>query len=150
MKPHGPTLLALLAALSPLVTSAPIAELNGPARFIAVDLFIDPRGEPLGAYQVEISDPDGIAEIVGIEGGEHPAYSEPPFYDPAALRSGHRIVLAAFSTSPQLPRSDTRVASIHLRVAGDRDPELALVLEVALAASGAPIQASAHLEGVDR
>lgn len=149
MKPHGPFLLAMLAVLSPLVTSAPIAELNGPARFIAVDLFIDPRGEPLGAYQVEISDPAGIAEIVGIEGGEHPAYSGPPFYDPAAL-SEHRIILAAFSTSPQLPRSDTRVASIHLRVVGDRDPELALVLEVALAASGAPIQASAHLEGVDR
>lgn len=141
------TLAPILAALFGMLLPCDMSGQAESGRFIAVDLFVDPQGEPLGAYQVEISDPSGIAEIVGIEGGEHPAYSEPPFYDPAALNE-HRIILAAFSTSPQLPRSDTRVASIHFRVDGDRNPELALELEVALAASGATIQASAHLEGV--
>ena len=42
-------------------------------RFVAMDLIIDPKGEPLAAYQVEITAPAGI-KIVGVEGGQHPEF----------------------------------------------------------------------------
>jgi hypothetical protein len=151
MKRPARVLVAVLAALSLQAGAGtgqrPEARESG--RFIAVDVYVDPQGEPLGAYQVEISDPSGVAQVVGIEGGDHPAYSEPPYYDPAALNA-HRIILAAFSTSPRLPRTRTRVASIHCRVAGEQDPELRIRLEVAVAANGKRIPADAHLGGVVR
>lgn len=88
--------------------------------FRMVDIFADPQGSPLAAYQVDFSITGGSAKIAGIEGGAHPAFSIPPFYDPQALQS-NRIVLAAFNTasSDKLPAAKTRVATLHLRVVGD-------------------------------
>lgn len=95
---------------------------SGDVRFASVDLLIDSGAEPLAAWQLEWSDPSGRASLVGIEGGEHPAYVEPARYDPRALAGG-RVVLAAFSLSHELPSGRTRVARLHLEIRG-ADPLL--------------------------
>jgi hypothetical protein len=92
-------------------------------RFLAVDVFVDSKGTPLGAYQLEFSVTNGNAKIVGIEGGEHSAFREPPHYDPKAMQQ-ERVIMAAFSTQPvsQLPSSKTRVATVHLQIIGTTIP----------------------------
>lgn len=122
---------------------------RAPVRFTTVPVFVDPRGRPLAAYQLEIVDPDARTTIAGVEGGAHPAYAEPPYYDPAALRS-HRVVLAAYSTAAQLPCARTRVATLHLRVAGEPEPRLTVRLELAVSSDGVEIPATISLEGVER
>ena len=116
-------------------------------RFFAVDVYVNSLGMPLGAYQIEIADPTGASRIVGIEGGGHRAFHEPPFYDRAALQS-NRVIIAAYSTLPQLPRSRTRVATLHLRVVGEIEPELLALTQVAISAKGTKIPVTVHLEGV--
>ena len=122
---------------APTTTNEPAAR----ARFTSVDLFVDPRGQPLAAYQLEfLADPARVT-LVGIEGGEHRAYQQPPYYDPKAL-SGHRVILAALSTATDLPVARTRVATLHLRVTGGNDePTYQAILEVAGNREGKPIAA---------
>jgi hypothetical protein len=112
-----------------------------PARFTTVDLFVDPRGQRLAAYQLEfVADPARVT-LVGVEGGAHPAFTEPPYYDPAAL-SGNRVILAALNTGTDLPHERTRVATLHLRVvAGEGEPTYQAKLEVAGNPEGNPIPA---------
>ena len=117
----------------------------GPARpdavrFTTVDVFIDAHERPLAAWQFELSAKSGKIEIVGVEGGEHPAFKEAPYYDPAALMKG-RIIIAAFNTGSDLPRSRTRVATVHLQVTGDVRPEYLASLAVAGSPEGNPIPA---------
>lgn len=85
-------------------------------RFLTVDVVIDAGADALAAYQVEIT-ADGDASILSVEGGEHPAFNPPPFFDEAALGGG-RIRLAAFSTRADLPSGRTRVATLHVRESG--------------------------------
>lgn len=86
-------------------------------RFAAVNVYIDPKGEPLAAYQLELTCCGGGAKLVGIEGGEHAAFAEPPYYDPRA-NVQNRIILAAFNTGENLPRQRTRVATVMVQVTG--------------------------------
>lgn len=126
-----------------------VAEIAG-TRFEAVDVFVDSGDVPLAAYQFELAAETGQITIVGIEGGDHPAFREPPYYDPAALQQ-HRIIIAAFSTQEGLPRGKTRVARVHVQVAGDIEPEYAIALKVAASADGERIQATATVSrGEDR
>lgn len=98
-------------------------------RFEAVDVFVDPLGKPLAAYQVEfVAGP--TVTLVGIEGGEHLAYKNPPYYDPAAL-AGNRVILAALSTAEELPAHRARVARLHVRVTGEVSPVMSAKLIVA-------------------
>lgn len=106
-----------------------------PVRFAWIDVTIDPQGRPLAAYQFELKTVAGDVKIVGIEGGEHAAFSEPPYYDPAAL-SNNRVIIAAFHTGKDLPAGPTRVARIHVRVAGPVAPEFSTDLQVAAGAEG--------------
>lgn len=94
-------------------------------RFEAVDVFIDSGEAPLAAYQFEFKavfpdDQPGRVRIVGIEGGAHPAFAKPPYYDPAALMHD-RVVIAAFNTNNagNLPTGRTRVARLHVQVIGE-------------------------------
>jgi hypothetical protein len=90
-------------------------------RFETIDINIDSGATPLAAYQLEIR-ATGDARLVGIEGGAHSAFAEPPFYNPRALPEGQlnqRIIIAAFSTDQALPRGNTRVARLHLQVRGE-------------------------------
>jgi hypothetical protein len=107
----GIIILAGVAALGLAkdATTAPATR----SSFAYVDIKIDPHGKPLAAWQVEFIASDNSATLVGIEGGEG-AYKEPPFYDPVALAQA-RVIVAAFSTSDQLPTKLTRVARLHLR-----------------------------------
>jgi len=103
-------------------------------RFQAVEIFADPQTAALAAYQLEFTVTSGNAKIVGIEGGEHPAFAEAPFYDPKAIQH-ERVILAAFSTQPtvKLPKGKIRVATIHLQISGD--DELKFETKLATAAS---------------
>jgi hypothetical protein len=116
---------------------------NGPIRFRPLHVYVDPAGMPLAAYQVEIV-AGGNATIVGVEGGEHPAFLEPPYYDPAALAGG-RIVIAAFDTGSDLPRQRNRVATLNLREVGSVDPTYRATLEIAGNADGEAIDAAVDL-----
>src|SRR5580765_8487964 len=92
------------------------------ARFRTVDIFVDTQGAPLAAYQLEFAITNSAARIVGIEGGEAPAFRQPPYYDPKAMQQ-ERVIIAAFTTEPagNLPRSKTRVATIHLACPDSRE-----------------------------
>lgn len=115
--------------------------------FRAVDIYVDAKTSPLAAYQVEFSVTNGVAKIVGIEGGEHPAFREPPFYDPKAIQH-ERVIIAAFSTRPaaELPAGKTRVATIHLEISGDGKPQYVLKLQTAGNPRGDKLAAESTLE----
>jgi hypothetical protein len=111
--------------------------------FTFVDVFIDPQGKPLAAYQFELRTTAGDARLVGIEGGEHAAFAHPPYPDPKALLND-RIVIAAFNTAPadRLPSGKTRVARLMVRAgAGNERPTYDVKLQVAASAEGKPLEA---------
>lgn len=113
-------------------------------RFEAVDIYVDSAAEPLAAYQFELlADADRV-KIVGVEGGEHTAFREPPYYDPAAL-SHHRIIIAAFNTGRDLPKGKTRVARLHVQVTGS-EPHYQIKLDTAGSAEGKEIPATVSVE----
>lgn len=115
-------------------------------RFTTIDVVIDTEKQPLAAYQVDIRDTRGVARIVGIEGGEHPAFAEPPYYDPAAIQND-RVILAAYSLAgtEDLPRGRTRVATIHVQITGGTEPDYASRLIVAADTAGENIEAQLSL-----
>ena len=113
-------------------------------RFAAVDVHLDSGAVPLAAYQFELTAQTGEFTIVGIEGGEHPAFAEPPYYDPAAL-SQDRVIIAAFHIGPDLPVGSTRVARVHVRLVGPQEPDYVVNLEVAASADGTEIPATATI-----
>ena len=83
-------LLILMPAVVAAVLFARAQDDRGPdtltaPRFGHVDVFIDSAAEPLAAYHCEITATAGDVTLVGIEGGEHAAFKEPPYYDPKAL-----------------------------------------------------------------
>jgi hypothetical protein len=92
-------------------------------------------------YQFELLAEGAKVEIVGVEGGEHAAFAEPPYYDPAAL-THDRIIIGAFSTNvaDNLPKEKTRIARLHLRVEGGQ-PAFRTRIDVAATPDGAPITA---------
>jgi len=106
-------------------------------RFQAVDIFVDSQTTALAAYQLEFAITSGNAKIVGIEGGEHAAFAEAPFYDPKAMQQ-ERVILAAFSTQPgdKLPTGKTRVATIHLQITGTDELKFETKLTTAASSDG--------------
>lgn len=122
-----------------LSTIAPAA---GRVAFVPVEVWVDPRGAALACYQVEVTVTAGDATLVGIEGGEHRAYEEAPYYDRRAL-TGQRIILAAYSTAGDLPTGPTRVATLMFRVAGATAPAYAATLQVAASPDAKPIGGAA-------
>ena len=133
------TLLLWLCVLGcGLAFAQPVA--TNSVRFQAVDVFVDSKDSTLAAYQLEFTVTSGNAKIVGIEGGEHPAFSEAPFYDPQAIQH-ERVILAAFSaqSADSLPTGKTRVATIHLQISGERELKFELKLQAAANSAGAEI-----------
>jgi hypothetical protein len=112
-------------------------------RFVAMDLVIDPQGEALAAYQVEIRASANV-KIVGVEGGEHPEFRKAPYYDPKGIQH-ERLIVAAFSAADasKLPNRPTRVLTVHLQC--DGEPKLETILKVAGDARGQKINAKAEL-----
>jgi hypothetical protein len=111
-------------------------------RFTHLDVYVDAKDQPLAAYQLELAAEKGNVKIVGIEGGEHPAFKKPPYYDPAAMSQDH-VIVAAFNTGKDLPKGKTRVARIHVQITGDQKPEYVIKLEVAASAEAQPISGAA-------
>jgi hypothetical protein len=118
-----------------------------PVRFQPVHLHVDSGTTPLAAYQIDFRVARGDVSIVGIEGGDHPAFREAPFYDPQAIQH-QRVILAAFSTRPtgELPSGRTRVATLHLRIAGDETPAFNVKLQAAANEAGERVQAKVSIE----
>ena len=148
--------LALLAAgvVAQVRNGDPPATAHAPAgvRFGHVDVFVDSAAEPLAAYQCEITATAGDVTLVGIEGGEHAAFKEPPYYDPKALGQ-NRIILGAFDTGADLPRGRTRVARLMVRIAGTARPAYDAKVHVAGLPDGKPTPATISVsdsEGAER
>lgn len=120
---------------------------EGRSRFCAMDIFLDSKGTPLAAYQIEFAVTNNAARIVGIEGGDHAAFREPPFYDPKAMQN-ERVIIAAFSTLPAqaLPMGKTRVATIHLQLQQKEAPQPELKVGVAADPDEKRIMAEATVE----
>ena len=139
--------ILICALAAPLLAQQPAEESR--IRFRAVDIYIDSTNSPLAAYQLEFSVTNGVAKIVGIEGGAHQAFHKPPFYDPKAMQQ-ERVIIAAFSMDKpeSLPKGKTRVATIHLQTIGIQAPEFQLKLEAAADAEGnkIPVTATAKEE----
>ena len=114
-------------------------------RFAPLHIYLDSGNQALAAYQFELKTTAGQIEIVGVENGEHPAFDEPPYYDPAA-RAQDRIIIAAFSTDRDLPKGRTRITTIQLQIVGDAEPEYELELTVAGDANGNEIPAKITYE----
>jgi hypothetical protein len=118
-------------------------------RFRWVEIYVDSGDKPLAAYQLELTAAEGAFKIVGVEGGAHPAFATPPYYDPAALSRDH-VILAAYNTGDELPTGKTRVARVHVMVSG-ATPRYAVKLTVAAGPDGDEIDAFASaLEGVQQ
>jgi hypothetical protein len=137
-------LWALLAsggrAASPEPIAQPATVPDASVHFRAVDVFVNAGDKTLGAYQVELKARDNATLLVGIEGGEHPAYKSAPYYDPAALMHD-RVIVAAFSTAADLPHGNTRVARLMVQTTGAGEPVYDGKIEAAAAADGSPISA---------
>jgi hypothetical protein len=120
---------------------------EGRSRFRAVDIYLDAKGTPLAAYQLEFTVTNVVAKIVGIEGGDHPAFHNPPFYDSKAIQH-ERVILAAFSTdaAEKLPNGKTRVATIHLQTFGDAELKVELKLQTAADPQGKKITISGNYQ----
>jgi hypothetical protein len=148
MKVRG-SLLGLLGVLSLVAAYELAAQPQAANRFAVIDVYVD-SVEPLAAWQFELTEQDGRMQVVGIEGGESASYAEPPFYDRDAVASGaaDRIIVADFSLREpaQLPVGRTRVASVHVRLAGDQSPDYQLRLVAAGAADGRSIDAEISLD----
>lgn len=118
-------------------------------RFAPLHIYLDSGNQPLAAYQFELKAAAGQVKIVGVESGQHKAFKEAPYYDPAAL-ANDRIIIAAFSTGRELPKGHTRIATIHLQIIGDIEPKYELNLTVAADADGKEIPAKIDKKRGDR
>ena len=119
---------------------------DGPkTRFSPLHIDIDSGRRSLAAYQFELKAAAGQIKIVGVEGGRHKAFKEAPYYDPAALAKD-RIIIAAFNTGCDLPKERTRIATVHLQIIGEIEPEYELKLIVAADEEGKEIPAKISYE----
>jgi hypothetical protein len=114
-------------------------------RFAYVDVLLDTHAKPLAAYQFEFTGGEGC-QTVGIEGGEHPAFANPPYYDPAAMEHD-RVIVAAYSTAAELPAGKMRISRLHLRVTGK--PTFTIRLMTAGSTDGKPMAADISIREGD-
>ncbi len=114
-------------------------------RFAPLHIYLDSGNQPLAAFQFELKAAAGQIKIVGVEGGQHKAFKEAPYYDPAAL-ANDRIIIAAFNTGRELPKGRTRIVTIHLQIIGDAEPDYELKLTVAADADAKEIPAKISFE----
>jgi hypothetical protein len=138
--------LLIFGLAAGLLAQQPAIE-EGRSRFCAVDIYVDSGSTPLAAYQLAFAATNGVAKIVGIEGGEHAAFREPPFYDPKAIQH-ERVIIASFSTAAatELPAGKTRIATIHYQTTDTQPPRFEVKLQAAGDPQGSKISAQASFE----
>ena len=134
------------------VPGVSVVQLEGPnqieanaMRFEAIDVFVDSGNQPLAAYQVELASKTPGVEIVGIEGGEHAAFADPPYYDSRAMNN-NRVIIAAFTTGENLPAGRSRVARIHVQLQGPGVKEYETKLRVSATTDGKRVPAELSIE----
>ena len=110
-----------------------------PVKFIALDVFVDPGGKPLVAWQIEIVCDVNQSKIVGVESGEVPFNLKAPHYDPRAFQGG-RIVIAAFTTEKNPPSGRIRVARLHFLETGSADYASKLITAASPGAGGIDVK----------
>jgi hypothetical protein len=147
-------LLSLIVTCLAAALLAPRVALAGKVidakvRFAPVHIYLDSGEHPLAAYQFELKATKGQIKIVGVEGGEHAAFKEAPYYDPAALMQ-NRIIIAAFNTGQDLPTGRTRIATLHLQITGTTEPEYELELTVAADDKGERTSVESNLAKGDK
>ncbi|MCA9083993.1 MAG: hypothetical protein KDA81_08055 [Planctomycetaceae bacterium] len=137
---------------APSAVAVEVVQVEGPndvdrqaVRFEAIDVFVDSGDLPLAAYQFELTSRTPGVEIVGIEGGDHAAFAEPPYYDPKAMNH-NRVIIAAFHAGENVPSGRSRVARIHVQLQGPGLKEYATKLSVAASTAGEEIPAKASIE----
>ena len=135
----------------PEVVDSVVVQIEGPndvalddERFEAIDIFVDAGDEALAAYQFELESRTPGVEIVGVEGGEHSAFSKPPYYDSKAIRH-NRVIIAAFHAGRNLPAGKSRVARIHVMLQGPGAKEYETKLTVSATVNGVRIPAEASV-----
>ena len=155
-------LILLLSALG--LTSIALADRDAPqppiedgpvpagTTFLTLDITIDPLGQPLGAYQFELTSDNASFTVVGVEAGDHTAFDHgrPPYFDPVETQGEiDRLILAEYArpelADDQLPTEATRVATVHVVFTGPlhehENPAIQLQLTVAGNAEGERIDA---------
>lgn len=132
--------LAGATLAGPADDSTPQLPSTTSSRFAFVDAYVDSGDEPLAAYQFELSAQAAGVMLVGVEGGDAPAFAEPPYYDPKANLQ-NRIIIAAFNTGSNLPRGRTRVARLMVRLTGASPAVWSAKLDVAASAEAKPLNA---------
>jgi len=108
--------------------------------FRFIDVYVDAHEKPLGAFQFDARLGNGV-ELVGLEGGDHPAFHTPPKYDPKAL-SQSRVIVADYSLEGANARGAVRIARLHVFVPDTRQLDPTIKLSVASSAAGKAIDAS--------
>ena len=118
-------------------------------RFAALDVFLE-SAQPVAAWQFELSEAGGRMRVVGVENGDSPAFAKAPYYDRKAVSDGRadRIIVADFTLRPEaeLPVGRVRIATVHMRIAGEPEPEFVLRLVTAGNGRGEPVPASVHFD----
>ena len=132
--------LAMIVPVSGYDTTPAEQDSEQAVHFVPLHIYIDSGAESLAACQFELKATSGRIKVVGVEGGEHEAFAEPAYYDPAALMN-NRIILGAFSTGKSLPAGKTRIATIHLQITGSLEWDYELTLTVAADREGNKIPA---------
>ena len=138
----------LLAIAVPNLSNADTSGMESDSqaiRFAPVHVYIDSGDAGLAAWQVELTNTTGNAKIVGIEGGEHGAFKEPPYYDSAAMMN-ERVIIAAFCTGSDLPSGRTRVATLHMQITGEGAAEYEVILKRAAGEEANEITATITIE----
>ncbi len=120
-----------------LCISPLLADKSETIKFIPLHVYIDSGSQPLAAYQFELNASDNV-KIVGIEGGQHPSFNSPPYYDTKAIMN-QRIIIADYSTNQDLPTGKSRIATLHLQVSDTQTPYFETQLTIAGNENGQPI-----------
>ena len=139
-----PLLVLLLSGAATPAPTQPVPS-SSAARFAAVDVYIDPHNKPLAAYQFELTAANTAVTLVGVEGGEHPAFASSPYYDTKANLQ-RRIVIAAFNAGRDLPTGRTRVARLMVRITGDAAPDYTATLQTAASSDAATLSATIDVQ----
>jgi hypothetical protein len=135
-------------SLALVLLTAASASAERPRVFGTIVVTIDSGDAELAGWQLRADFGKSDARIVGVEGGEHPAFSDPPHYDPKALNGGE-IILAALSAKQDLPTGPTVVAVIHVDHDRSGLPPLEVIELLAVGGDGNEIPVTVTQENGD-
>jgi hypothetical protein len=147
-------MILLLLPMMPVFHGTEAADADSPeaVRFFPVEVWGDAGTNRLAAYQVSLECVSEEVMIIGIEGGSHPAFEDPPSYDPRAIQ-GNRLIAAKFSLKQEseLPTGMIRLFTVHLQAPRDAEPEFMLNVMAAGGPGGGriPLQCSLALPPTD-